>query len=282
MACTRAAAVLLSICACAPSTPSLSDAGAGTADAAEVTQETCNGTWLQTVTGQVISEGLALEGARPQLCLRLALDEVLLCLTPPITDAAGHFAIELPPNARCVQRGTFRVFKREYSTPYCAVEFAGTTDGVLNLEAAFRLSPTLPGTVQEEGDTSIASFDSGLRVVFPSGTGSKGLAELRSTPLAPSDLCGSPDLDALYAFSPESPTPPGTSFSVPAPKTWEVGAQADLFVIGGLGTFLRDGTEVAEGALVKFAEGVVTKDRRITPMGDSDLPHLSWLGIRAQ
>ncbi len=92
------------------------------------------------------------------------------------------------------------------------------------------------------------------------------------------------DLLGLYAFAPEVAVLGATGgFPIRIPNVHGLadGTRVDLFVLGGLDTFLPDGTQVHEAAFEAYGTASVSGGMIVRDVG-SELPYLSWLGYRVR
>jgi hypothetical protein len=267
----------------------IEDALSGPDAARDAPLPPCAATAVDVIRGRVAdAAGTPVERARPQLCARLDPDDRLVCVTPPWTGADGRFEITVPPQVRCMRSAVMRVLvpNGPYATTYCPVDIGPTSMGSLEVSSPFELVSVERVALPPVGDPAMArevSLGSALVLeVSPADVGGDAdyarLGALRVDPLR-SCVLAARELDGLIAASPEASL--RAPFRVPG-SGLPAGASVDLFVIGGLGTTLDDGTEVEEAALVRFGGGAVDSDGTITPEPGVRLPHLAWLGWAAR
>lgn len=249
----------------------------------------CPASWVVGVTGRIqTAAGVGVEGARPQLCVRLHPDDVLVCLSPPATDANGDFAIVVPAELRCMTRAAMRAIapRMPLATTYCPVHFAPGAGPIVAIAEPYVLHPVEPAVVPPIGD-EVAQRD----VAFPGGLVltlapvdlpmagdyealSGGAVEVAATGCFAGDLAP----DGAYAFDPETSVDAGAAVSIPNSTGLAAGTEVDLYVLGGLETRLIDGTQVEEGVLGRVGPATVSADGTAIVGGpDSRLPYLSWL-----
>ena len=276
------------------------DAGAGVdagSDAGGLTREDCTATWVEQTEGTIVDEaGDPVAGARPQACLRTAPDDILVCLSPPMSAADGTYTIPISGDERCVNRVSMRVLlpASTLGTTYCHVDASAAADGVLALAEPTVLYATAPAvTLPPLGDETMARtvvLDDGLEIdVVPSQLGFEvEYAELRGRRVpftAGAEPCfarGLPGLSGLYVFGDEGSIDGGT-FALRIPNTTGLpaGSAVELRILGGLETYLADETPVEEADFVAFGTATVSADgSRIVAAMDSGLPHFTWLGYR--
>jgi len=262
------------------------DAASAPVDAAgDAPLPPCDATAVDVVRGRAVdASGAPVERARPQLCARVAPSGNLVCLTPPFSAADGSFVIEVPPEVRCMRSAAMRMLVTggPYATAYCPVDLTPTSGGTLELADDVELFSVERGTLPPVGDPAMPRevlLAGGLELqVSPTDIGGEtDYARLGAAAVEPSRSCvpEARALEGLLAATPE--------VSLDAPfrilsSGLAAGARVDLFVIGGLGTRLADGTEVEEADLVRFGGATVDADGTITPEAGVRLPHLNWLG----
>jgi hypothetical protein len=253
----------------------------------------CPAAWVVFMEGFVYDDdGQGVAGAKAQVCVRNPADR-LLCLTPSDTESDGFFRVLLPPNARCVSEATLRSLKpgADSSTTYC---HAAAPQGqpvitlseplvLFDTERAVELPPAGDGGAQRE-----VVFADGLALdvipdnFFGGGDGYDGLAVRK---LSPGGLCfleGQPTPEAVYAFSPEGDID-GEGFPVRIPNEANKapGSQVQLYVLGGLGCTLTDGTILEEASWHNFGTATVSADGTTIESDEgSSLPCLTWFGYR--
>jgi len=239
-------------------------------------------------------------GARTQACLRLFPDDRLVCLRPPSTDANGDFAIVIPdtatdtePGLRCLNRAVMRVLAPDapFATTYCPVEFPADPDPVFAIEEPYVLYPVTAGTVPPRGDETMArevTLPGGLVLTLapadlPMSDAyaelSGGTVDVAATQCFAEGLA----LDGAYVFDPESPISGGAEVRIPNTEGLSAGAEVDLYILGGLETFLLDGTFVEEAELGEIGVGTVSSDGAFIEGGPSArVPYLTWLAWKAR
>mgnify|MGYP002629392641 CR=1 FL=1 len=275
--------------------PPLNGSGAAPGEALPPPANGCAvGVGLDRVAGQIEDDaGLAVPGARAQLCVRRAADGNLLCLRPGAADATGRFEIAVPAEARCVSRATLRVVQPDglYAALYCELGLEGAPDidddapWVLFRASRGGLDPQpTPGGGQTVGLSGGIQVDvSPDRLYFGGDGDASTLGGRRISPADPR-LCGTllgPGFDGLYAFSPEADVDgPGFALRVPTPEL-APGTRVAFSVLGGLSCTLSDGTPVPEGQWVEYGVAEVGADHFVKARGDAGLPCLTWLGWRA-
>lgn len=261
------------------------------ADAGDARPPGCpsEASWVHTVRGRVIDEsGAGLPEAKAQLCLRVAPDGLLVCLQPATADASGRFEVELPVEARCLDRATARVLLpgTDRATAYCGITLPAGP--VIELDAPFTLYTTARATelppLGDEAAVRTVRFADGLeldvvpRDLFGAGGGYEELAARRVSTSTP-DLCvleGAPaDLAGLIAFSPEADLEGRFAARIPNASQLAPAARVRVFVLGGLSCTVEPGVIVPEGEWAEAGEGVVGPDGRWI---EADVPCLGWLG----
>ena len=306
-----ALAGVMATAACSTSDDSDGDSVGGTTDVADVVEQdtptvadvpaidttpdpSCTAEWTARFTGQVVDEsGDAVAGAKAQLCIRVAPNDILRCLSPVDTDSTGAFVADVPETLRCTNEATLRALApgADRATMYCHVEIDGrgpivAIDPPLVLYSTVRATD-LPAIGDSATERTVA-FSDGLEVdvvpdqMFITGDGYDRLAASRLDDIA-ADLCfldGTPVLVGLYAFSPEGDVS-GDNFSVRIPNTTGLAAESSVsfYVLGGLDTRLPDDTVIPEATWQQYGTGVVSSDGSTV---NGDLPYFSWLGYRAQ
>ena len=245
----------------------------------------CAASELATVRGSVVDErGSPIASARPQLCLRLAIEGRLVCLEPPFTDDTGRFFIQVPNELRCIDRGVMRVLVSggPYATSYCPVDATRAIDGTLMLDPPIALTAVTRGALPPRGDAAtsreVVLGDVLAVEVVPERLGGEGdYARLGAARVEPTRSCvpAARALDGVIAMTPEGRVE--GAFRVLASGLDE-GTRVELFVIGGLDSRLADGSIVEEGSLARLGDGRVEVDGTITPEPTVLLPQLGWLG----
>ncbi|MFC1612150.1 hypothetical protein ACFL6C_14395, partial [Myxococcota bacterium] len=245
--------------------------------------------WIRTVTGAVVDEsGAPLVGAMAQLCVRKAVSEALVCVSPVATDASGSFVVAVPTTAQCMQHAVMRVLMpaADRAVAYCPV-LLPTSVCSLVLAEPFILHATTPAsTLPPPGDGTqelTVIFDDGLEIdVTPNRIPFIDYDSLAARRLSPdaAGLCFLEDagsLEAVYAFSPDGEAT-GTPFALRIPNATSLPAHTavDLYVLGGLSYTLGNGSHVEEGDWVQYGTATVSSDGN-TIEGDG-IPFLTWLG----
>lgn len=236
----------------------------------------CAADWVVFVEGTIVDgTGAPVECAFSQLCVRGPGALTANCLQPERTGPNGTFRVTVPNVARCTESGAMRVLvpNESFATAYCHVEPSGeaVTD---TQEIVLYATDALPNK-PELGDSAMArdvEFPGGLTVsITPDemGFGSQGASNyeaLEATIVDPTDerLCflGDSAPSRLWAFSPEANVnEAGTfSFRIANDDGLESGALVDLYVLGGLGTTLGTGEELAEGEWEVIGTAAVSED----------------------
>jgi len=259
------------------------DADAGVAGCA-------SGAALDSVRGAVLGEGgKVFPHASAQLCLWLP-DTRALCLQPVATDAAGGFAVQVPESLRCIERAALRVASSDapVASLYCPI--ASPTASQLSL-APFVLGALPPATtLPAEGNPDTPRkvvFDDGLElIVTPSlllaDIGSYARLGGRRVALGGAPPCFLPPtvhLEGLYAFSVEGDIDGAFPVRIPNITLLPPGTIVDLYVLGGLGSTLRDGLLRDEGELRRFGQAHVSANGSFIEGGEAaaGLPCLTWL-----
>ncbi len=262
-------------------------------DALDTTPDpSCSGTWVAGVTGRIVDEnGAGVPAAFPQMCVRLAENGFLSCLVPEPARDDGYFGQVIPADNRCMSDLNFRVFLGDspYGTTYCRSDLRAE-DGILSIGAPLVLYEVTPAAdLPPEGDPEVSRtvvLADGLELDVIPAPLYGSYAELGASRLDESTCFADESFDVLYALTPESLTFRfGTSevgFPVRIPTSLPEGSVVDLYVLGGLDEFeLATGTTLTEGAFEKFGTGHVADGMIVSDSG-SELPYLTWLGVRAQ
>lgn len=310
--------ILAALCACAPSLSggrSRSDAGpampppsgdAATlpppddasaplvdpfADVDRTPDPACRDTWIVGVMGRVTTEdGAALEGAYVQACIALA-DDFRACLRPGVTGADGRYAVTFPEANRCAHDVVLRVLvpEADMTTAYCRLALTAPR-AVLDAGGDIVLHRTeRPSALPPLGDASRArtvTFANGLSIdVTPDAIGEEAYAAFSARILdgaelarvCPGDEGGS--FDAVLTFAPEASVraPSGLPFRLP--MSAPAGSRHELYVLGGIGTSLPDGTTVPEAEWQRFGVATASGDGVVASAAPG-LVHLSWVGVR--
>lgn len=273
------------------------DAGADPFSCEDLTPDpSCPASWVVGLTGTVVDEaGAPVQGAFTQACLRLHPDDSLVCLSPPPggTAADGSFAIVIPESLRCINRAVMRVIAPTlpFATTYCPIVFGPDVTPIFDVADPYVMRPVAPATVPARGDETMArdvTFPDGVvltlapRAIPMSGDYDE-LAGGTVDASATACFAGGETFDGAYVFSPESPVTGGARVSLPNADGLSPGAQVDLFLLGGLETYLLDGTMIEEAELGSVGTATVSADGTVieTDPG-SELPYLSWLVWKAR
>ena len=293
-------AVLFAVGACSTTDDSNGSGGGGTSDVVDsdateldtTPDPSCTAEWIARITGEVLDEaGEPVEGAKAQLCLRVAPNDVLRCLAPVDADSSGAFVADIPDGVRCSTEATVRTLApgTDNGTMYCHVDISGGNP-IVEIEASFILYSTVPATgLPDMGDSAserAVTFADGLEIdvvpdrYYAPGDGYGKLAARRLDGVA-SELCfleGAPTLDGLYALSPEGDVD-GASFPIRIPNTSSLAANSDvaLYVLGGLDTRLPDDSTIPEATWQEYGTGTVSSDGTTI---EGELPYFSWFGYR--
>ncbi len=255
------------------------------------------GSLITQLNGSVADEsGTPIGGAKVQLCLRVAgsMEERALCLSPADSNAQGAFQIMTPADSQCVRAAALRVLQplTVTATTYCPVPLA-SMNGVARLTEPMRVYGITPAaSLPPEGDRAMSRtvvLADGLELdVTPDRLGiggdytKFGARRIDTSRGVPCFASSAGQLRALYAFQPET-TITGAGFPIRIPNTGGLaaGARVDLLVLGGLDTRLVSGQRIEESHFEKFGTGTVSADgRMIVADPGSELPYLSWLGVR--
>ncbi len=245
----------------------------------------CRGEWVVGVTGRVLREtGRPLLGAYAQACLAVSDSDRRVCLPPGMTDDAGLFAVLVPEEARCVVDVVVRVVVPEQplATAYCrtrgavsgAVADVGGDVVLYETRAPIERAPLGAADARH-----VVRFADGVELdVVPSAIGEENYPVLSARTLSPVEaerVCpgaSSDAFDAVLVFAPETSVfrEGGASLALPAAGR----AGVDLFVLGGLGTVLADGSDVPEAEWVRFGRASGGEMLR------APVPHLGAIGLR--
>ena len=250
--------------------------------------------WVAQLTGSVVDEDEApVPGARVQTCVRTDTER-LLCLQPATVDDEGAFQVTVPQNARCMLRATARVVLplSDTATVYCHVDLP-LDAASLHVDAPYVLFDTTPaGMVPPIGDASAVrtvTFGDGLEIdVVPERIFMDDYGRLAARRFAPDEvpscmLTDAPELDAVYAFSPEGDIyDDGFALRIPNHTGLAAGAEVELYALGGLSCSLPDDTLIEEGVWQRFGTARVGDDGAAidVPAGQG-LPCFNWMGYRA-
>ena len=253
----------------------------------------CSGSWVEEARGWVVDElGAPLEGAKVQLCVRVAESGALLCLIPSDSSADGSFRIDIPVDARCMAEATFRslIPRERFATAYCHAEVSAVSDdAALRINEPFVLYQTRPALSQEAGaELYTSSFAGDVSVSFNADDLYGPQAdELWARSLAPNapGLCfleaDGPQIDAVFAFSPEGDLS-GSNAAVVVPNSagYEPMTELALYALGNLDCSVVGQDEgIEEGAWVQVGTATVdATGARIEASAAQGLPCLNWFG----
>ena len=254
----------------------------------------CTGSWVEEARGWVVDEvGQPLEGAKVQLCVRIAESGALVCLMPADSASDGSFGVTVPTDARCMSGATFRsLIPREKFAPiYCHAGVSEVSaDGVLRVTEPLVLYETRPATsLEESGDLTTAHYagDVSLTLNPEAIYGPSDLNALWGRALSTDapGLCfleeGGPQLDFIFTFSPEGDVTGETATVKLANSAgYEPGAELALYALGNLDCSVVGQDEgVEEGEWTQV--GTATVDATgmwVEASGANGLPCLSWFG----
>lgn len=273
------------------------DASAPAGDAGSTRDPSCpaGAHWVTSVAGNVADEtGAPSAGAKAQLCLRTAPTGTLICLRPADAEADGRFSITLPESSRCMSEATMRFVRpsEDRAVGYCHLDLAGRPEAVV-VDAPYRIFSTARATtIPPLGDMAMERT-----VVFPGGVeldlipaeffpGAGDYTELAAAPISAASaddcvLAGEAPFDGILAFSPEGDLRGRAEVRLPNSSGLAANTALDVFVLGGLGCTLDDGTVLAEGRWAQLEGASVSADGQsitVTP----GIPCLSWLAYRAR
>jgi hypothetical protein len=248
----------------------------------------CAASWVAEARGWVVDEvGRAVEGAKVQLCVRVAGSGNLLCLMPADTGADGAFSLSVPNDARCLDELTFRTLvpRERYATMYCHAHISDVgADGVLRAASPLVLYETRPALSAEGGSVTLTG-DLTVSLDDPSTLLGQDLAEVWGRPVSPGapGLCflgEGAQVDGLFAFAPEADVVgAAAALRFPNAAGYPRGAQVALYALGNLDCTLEGEERIEEGDWGRFGTGVVDAAGawvEVPEMGG--LPCLSWFG----
>lgn len=248
----------------------------------------CVGSWVAQARGWVVDEvGRAVEGAKVQLCVRVAGSGNLLCLMPADTGADGAFSLSVPNDARCLAEATFRTLvpRERYATMYCHASLSNIgADGVLRANDPLVLYETRPALSAEGGSVTLTG-DLTVSLDDPSTLFGQDLAEVWGRPVAPTSpgLCflgEGAQVDGLFTFAPEADVVgAAAALRFPNAAGYPAGAQVTLYALGNLDCTLGGEERVEEGDWEAFGVGVVDATGAwVEAPAAGGLPCLSWFG----
>lgn len=252
----------------------------------------CSGSWVEEARGWVVDEvGRALEGAKVQLCARIAESGALVCLMPADSVADGSFKVTVPEDARCMSGATFRslVPQEKFASIYCHANVLEVSeDGVLRVQDPLVLYETRPAVSLEEagGEATLTYANEISLTVNPEALYGPSPATLWGRALSADvpGLCFLDDtvqVDQLFTFSPEGDITDETgAIKLPNDKNYEPMTELALYALGNLDCSVvgqDEGVEEGEWARV----GTATVDASgawIEASGSNGLPCVSWFG----
>jgi hypothetical protein len=304
---TRAAGLLLAatlFAGCSASSASGADAAASSrpvltvSPADQAKPADCKGAWTVAASGRVADQsGAPVVGSTVGFCTYASGRAT--CLAPGTTGAGGWFTYQIPAAFRCIERLTIRTSAKpdaHYAESYCRPALTPTA-GALALQVDQVLHKLeAPSRLPKLGDPAALraiAFASGVEIsLIPNDLAEGELYEsLGAVVLDPKAVhCFVPPgamLDGLVAFGPSMNAntlggASGVDFKLPNAARLPEGARVDLYVLGGVGTYLAvaDKTRaIEEGEFVQYGTGSVVSDR-IVPAADSKLPALTVVGYR--
>lgn len=245
------------------------------------------GVEVARIEGRALDElGAPVAEGRAQLCARVAPDDHLVCLVPPITDAIGAFVIDVDPSIRCLSAATLRVIvpRGGFATTYCPVDLTPTSAGQLDLTAPLVVTRVPAATALPAlGDVSeVREVDLGAALLrlAPSALASpEDYARLGARSVAASTSCipAMRAMDGIVLFSPESELTQPATLRLRIPEA-TAGQRFELHVLGGIGTTLADGSAVDEGEVALLEVTQVQEDGTVAL--STPLRYLSQLGWR--
>ncbi len=214
-------------------------------------------------------------------------------LAPPSSDASGYWNQSIDEDNRCINEIAMRAVLPDagFATTYCHVPLA-LTHGILEIRDPIVLYDidrvaSLPPLADADAPRDVMLADGLVLEVTPSvffGDEYDHLAASRIPVADPPCFAEGLDLLGLYAFGPEVAVLGATGgFPIRIPNVHGLadGTRVDLFVLGGLDTFLPDGTQVHEAAFEAYGTASVSGGMIVSDVG-SELPYLSWLGYRVR
>lgn len=245
--------------------------------------------WIAEVHGRVVdeSEG-AQDNARIVFCIRHDLSsqsESAACLSPTPTHAGGEFTISVPEDQRCMQRAAVRIYllPPTTSTTFCVVELS-TTETTLELGPFTMFATDPPATLPPEDDRGVERtvvFSDGLELDVTPQDYFAEYGNLAATVLDPdnSGFCfgdATAGFTRVYAMKPEGDLRAGVAFSMRIPNSegLPAGSAVNLYILGGLGYDLADGTVVHEGEWQAYGTATVSGDGSI--IEGAALPFINW------
>ena len=267
------------------------DTGANTEVPTDPTPNCAAGVYLAAAKGSVQdSAGAPMQDVFAQMCIYTADTEGIYCLSPTQSDAQGSFLITVPETVRCIKSGVLRLLQpgTDHVTLYCNIS-TDESSWQLDLGAPYVLHATTRATQLPDLEPKTAArtivFEDGLELdlvpdnYYGSGEGYTGLAALSLDP-SDSDLCFlSEELEFhyLYGFSPEGDVVDGgVGLRIPNTKNLAEGTKVKLYILGGLGCTLADGTTAHEGEWTPFGTGTVQGSAIVADSG-SKMPCINWL-----
>lgn len=263
-----AAFVFVSQTACSESAANGPDAATSDAET-----EACSARRIAEATGHVESgDGEPISGAIVQPCVTRE-DGTWLCLNPVESAANGTFEAAFDgPNA-CLQKLAMRVLDTNEgarrATAYCLVDLAEGPSIDLGRVSLPSLAP--PSSI----DGRTARYASGVELEVGERDGNP--ADRLTALVARDEGCGldSSGVVAAVAFGPEGILRDTAVRAIPVPPVPD-GTTLTVSILGGLATYLSDGTLLTSGALAPIGEGTVAGGVLTL---DLSLPYASWLVV---
>lgn len=251
------------------------------------------GTWVVGAKGRVLDEmGEPVADAGVQLCLETQ-DEDGVCLSPAFTNARGEFEVIASELYRCWTDGRLRLLAPtlDYATTYLKMDLSAVVDAVIEVGAegtVYRTPPaeTLP-PVGDELSARDVEFEGGLRLsVVPESLFSLHYEDLGARRFSPSELPAPFAFDgeplAVWALSPETALTSGAKFDVSVDNTFGLaaGAEVELHLMGGIGSFLESGEAIPEGEFMRIGTMRVSADgQRVESLPGEGLSYFSWFAL---
>lgn len=271
------------------------DAGVDFATVDRTPDPSCTGTWVVGMQGRVVDEsGRGVAGAFPQICIRIAVTDRLLCLRPYPAAPDGSYSILIPETERCMDRAAMRSLlpDADFAPTYCDLALT-PSDGIVDIPDVTLYATSAPTDLPPPGDLEAprtVTFEDGLEIdVRPRGMmgGEPAYSSLAARRLSPSEAgCITRDIPsgavAVYAISPEAGVT-GGAFPVRIPNSsgLPAGSAVEIYVLGGLSTVLPDGAPLAEAEWGLVGTGTVSTDgATVESDPGAGLSYLSWMTFR--